>query len=416
MGTTPRFPPLAIVLLYAGTGSACRESDHEAAVVGAISRIDSAGVVIVDHGTVSSAAARHGWRVDAAPVMTIGSGSAAAQALYRVKGGLFLGDSVVVVADGGSQQLRYFDRGGGVFAIAGGKGGGPGEFTGLSSVHRTGEDAITAFDWKLRKFVLYDDKGDFRRSWLIPAHIDDFLFVVGATAYGDVVTHNRHSITPSATPYTSQPPRLLLRLSARATAVDTIGEFPGPLRYHGPGRAVITVSFTARTEFAVGPDYFVAGYSADPEVRTFDLEGHLRRVVRWPRAKREVLPRHVEAEKDRIAKEIHPFTGAPSWFRQMSDQAATYLSQNLPFPTHFPVYDRLVIDGRGYLWVAPYPRPGERADPWMVFDGSGELVGEVSMPDDVVVLDIGVDYVLGLHLDDFDVEYVSLFAIEGRKP
>ena len=30
--------------------------------------------------------------------------------------------------------------------------------------------------------------------------------------------------------------------------------------------------------------------------------------------------------------------------------------------------------------------------------------------------DIGVDYVLGLHLDDFDVEYVSLFAIEGRKP
>ncbi len=124
MGTTPRVPTLAFVLLYAGTGGACRESDHEPAVVDAISRIDSAGVVIVDHGTVSSAAARHGWRVDAAPVMTIGSGSAAAQALYRVKGGLFLGDSVVVVADGGSQQLRYFDRGGGVFAIAGGKGAG----------------------------------------------------------------------------------------------------------------------------------------------------------------------------------------------------------------------------------------------------------------------------------------------------
>ena len=416
MGTTPRVPALAFVLLYAGTGSACRESDHEPAAVDATSRIDSAGVVIVDHGTVSSAAAGHGWRVDAAPVMTIGSGTAAAHALHRVKAALLLGDSVIVVADGGSQQLRFFDRGGGVFTIAGGKGGGPGEFKGLSSIHRTGEDAIIAFDWKLRKFALYDNKSDFRGSWLIPAHIDGV--VVGATAYGDVVTRRRGPpITPSATPYTSQPLRLLLRLSAGVTAVDTIGEFPGPLRYHGPGRAVITVSFTATTEFAVGPDYFVAGYSADPEVRTFDLEGHLRRVVRWPRVKREVLPRHVEAEKDRIAKELNPFGGAaPSWFQQMSAEAATYLSQNLPFPTHFPVYDRLVIDGHGYLWVAPYPRPGERADPWIVFDASGELVGEVSMPDDVVVLDIGVDYVLGLHLDDFDVEYVSLFAIEGRKP
>jgi len=102
--------------------------------VPAVQLLDSAGVRIVENHRPAWEEGR-GWTIGAEPLLRLGvvEGDPALQ-FEGVTGLARLDDGTVIVADGGAQEVRFFDSMGSPLTVIGGKGEGPGEFSGLSGL------------------------------------------------------------------------------------------------------------------------------------------------------------------------------------------------------------------------------------------------------------------------------------------
>jgi hypothetical protein len=142
------------------------------------------------------------------------------------------------------------------------------------------------------------------------------------------------------------------------------------------------------------------------EVGFYDLDGVLVRLVRTDEQARPVTAELQRAyEEEEVADASSENEG-----RQIRDLLA-----EMPFPAEMPAYQGLKVDALGYLWVSGVVAPGEVRSTWLVFDPRGHAVARVTMPPRTRVLEIGEDYVLGLTLDDLDVETLTLWPL-GRGP
>jgi len=85
----------------------------------------------------------------------------------------------------------------------------------------------------------------------------------------------------------------------------------------------------------------------------------------------------------------------------------------LTIPGSFPAFSAIEVDLLGYLWVREYNLPGE-ADRalWTVFDPEGVALGFVETPPELVIYEIGDDYILGKTTDELGVEYVQLWGLD----
>ena len=72
----------------------------------------------------------------------------------------------------------------------------------------------------------------------------------------------------------------------------------------------------------------------------------------------------------------------------------------------------LVLDRQGNLWVKRGPTAsGEsQTTEYLVFDRQGVLLGSVLLPP-IRVLEIGMDYVMGIYEDQLEVQYLQIFEI-----
>ena len=82
-----------------------------------------------------------------------------------------------------------------------------------------------------------------------------------------------------------------------------------------------------------------------------------------------------------------------------------------PIRETMPAYRSILVDRVGNLWVEEYRRPGDTLPRWTVFNGEGELLGTLSLPDRFVVNDVGNDCVLGRWSDEMDIEHVRLYGL-----
>ncbi len=89
-----------------------------------------------------------------------------------------------------------------------------------------------------------------------------------------------------------------------------------------------------------------------------------------------------------------------------------YIS-DLPAPEVRPAYSDLKIDPSGFVWAAEYRGLLGSTEPtdWFVFSPRGDWLGTISTPPRFRVLEIGQDYVLGVQLDDLDVEHVQVLGL-----
>ena len=85
--------------------------------------------------------------------------------------------------------------------------------------------------------------------------------------------------------------------------------------------------------------------------------------------------------------------------------------RDMPMTAHFPVYTEFQIDPGGNLWMRRFLPPGRTQPFWSVFGPDGGYLGEVTTPPDFTVLEIGDDYVLGIHRDELDVQRVQLYEL-----
>ena len=83
-----------------------------------------------------------------------------------------------------------------------------------------------------------------------------------------------------------------------------------------------------------------------------------------------------------------------------------------------PALRSIQLDAAGNLWVEPYVVPGAESPPFEVYDPEGVWLGSVAMPPGLrrsssssPSLWIGEDYVLGVWVDELEVEYVRLYEL-----
>jgi len=373
---------------------------------------DSAGVRIVENDRETWSVP---WHVDARPLLSVGSVEGdSGQLLDRVAGAVALPGGGIVVANGGSLQLLFYDEAGRLVRRAGGRGSGPGEFSSLEWLSRYGPDSVLALDVRNQRVSYYDADGDFGRSvQLRPNAQVPLSRPVGVFGDGSfLATPGLFSLGGNPPVRVERTPVPLFRYASDGSTATLIGSFPGPEQVVAPvgplgqwerrGRP-----FGSATSFAAGGDRFYVGDNATYEIRVYSIDGRLLQLIRKSAAPIPLAETDIRAFEDSVL--------AATDSRQRP-QMHRLFAEIPPPPRAYPAYaPDLRVDGDLDLWVRETSRTGAPAAKWSVFSATGILLGVVQLPRDGHLLDIGSDYLISLERDELDVEYVRKYRLRrGR--
>ena len=401
----PRRLPLSALVLTVLALAGCEGASGRS---GGFAVRDSAGVRIAES---SAPAWRQGeeWKLSAEPLVQVGEveGEPAYQ-LSQVAGAVKLGDGSLVVANAQSHELRWFDGAGRHLRTAGGRGGGPGEFGGMSTLMRARGDTLAVFDWSAMRVSYFTPDGAFARSVTLPPPGDIIHGVTGMFGDGSLL------VTPlgSRVFRDGEAPRrdsaTYLRWTREDTPPDTLGRFPGQqtvmvtTEANGGMAMRLPVPFGLATYAAAGDSLLYVGDNARYEVAAYGLDGRLRALVRREHRPQPLTPAEVKAYRD------EQLARADATFRPLIEQGL----DATPFPEAKAAFQGLRLDAEGNLWVQEHPAAGSDTAPWAVFDREGRWLGHVQLPRDLRVMEIGADYLVGVARDELDVEQVQVFLLE----
>jgi len=390
----------ALVLALAFGMTACGAGERGGA--GAVVR-DSAGITIVENASPVWGVGE-GWRVALEPAVEIGvvEGEDAYQ-LDRVADAARLADGRIVIADGGTNELRYFDPDGRHLRTVGGEGAGPGEFRFIGPIVRLPGDSLLVSNRFPPRVALFDPEGRFVRS------VDIGHVAEGRLADGMVLVE----VTERLEGLPSGPMRLPVRVVGRDLAgdrADTLVMLPGTQRdfraTQSAGRVVEVevwpVPFARGSYWSAAGDRIYAGASDAYEIGVYVPGAGLTRLVRRSGANRPVTAEAI----DRFRRQTLDRASDENARRRMEQRLA-----QVTYPETLPAYSDLAADAEGNLWVRDYSID-EAENRWDVFDPDGRWLGTVELPPGLKPFEIGGDYVLGLWKDELGVERVRLHAIE----
>jgi hypothetical protein len=388
---------------------ACR---HDATASTRATVRDSAGVQIVENSTPAWPAGT-GWHLSAEPLVSIGAvnGDPHYQ-LSGVSGAVRLSDGRIVIANRGSDELRFYDASGAYLSAVGRKGKGPGEFQWLAWLTRLSGDSVLVFDRSEQRASVFDATGHLVR---VARHATAqgmamfFTTPVGVFADGSMVMSTGAPFVPGGKQNgIVRPPVTLLRYDASGALADTIGQFPGNESYvRSTGMMTTGLIFGRNSESTVHGNELYVGSTDRYEIGAYTPDGTLQRSIRRAFANLEVTSADINAVKQEQIAGLKK-----SGFDPNAQARFERMYADMPVPKTMPAYGDLMVDAVGDLWVADYRRPSDHQPRWTVFDSTGQMLGAVAMPERFTPYDIGADYVLGVWKDELDVQYVREFGLE----
>ena len=410
MHACPPFAALAVLWFAVGCG------DSPAGRSGSATTRDSAGITIVEN-TAPAWTPDEAWTVSAEPTLAMGVAEGDPDhEFFQITGVTRLSDGTIVVANSGTQQLRYYAPDGSLRGSAGRKGGGPGEFQMLMMLIGVPGDSVLAFDAMNRRLSLFDAAG---------RHVRDFgsadastpvpVLVVGRLDDGTYLAQMPNlRVGPEMFQRKAGPARdsvYVLHLDAAGSPADTLGLFPGARvdvqMIEVGGRSMpmpITMPFSPGTSVATGPDHVYVGVSDTYQIGVYSPTGTLARLIRRQHTARIVRDAEIEEFRARISE-------------AMEGQANPFVAQfreayaNVAYPEVMPAFSEMLTDREGHLWVSAVAGSQDEARHWSVFHRDGTWLGEVVTPARFAVREIGVDYLLGHATDDLDIERVLLYEL-----
>jgi hypothetical protein len=407
-GDAARLARALIAFVTAAAAAGCSAGEGGAA----FTQRDSAGVTIVEN-LRAAWSPEQAWRLSDEPALDIGALDGAEEyQLFRTGGALKLDDGRIVVANGGTGELRYYDQSGRYLHSAGRKGSGPGEFEGIGLLSRYPGDSLLVYDfWQSRASVL-DLDGGFGRVFTLQAPGDlGRLRPSAVFSDGSVLGSTSLLLSPDLNDQSSRVDVLYMTFSETGEFRDSLARVPGPERYvrtrRGEG-GVFGISITALL-FARGPVWAVDGTSSyyggseRYEIGYYSHEGSLQRIVRRPLQPVPVTDADIQMA---IEEELQSYPNDES--RRSARQAFA----EMEIPETMPAFTDFVVDAERNLWVREYRQPGEEGERWTVYDVEGRMLGTLSAPEQFRITDIGPDYVLGIWTDDIDVEHVQLYPLQ----
>lgn len=277
------------------------------------------------------------------PMGVIGGGGTEERpghALHLVRGGVLLSSGRVVLANEGSQSLRYFSGNGRYLQEMGGQGGGPGEFQRLRSVHHLPADSVATWDPGHRRITVFDSAGSIVET--IPVRVGDETpgrfyprTLHGIGSGGFVVIHQQARAQPAMRPWRDA--HYLTFLSRSGSPRATVGPVAGSEFFGG-----LPAPFGSRFLAAGGEDRFYVGYGRGAYVTEYDPEGTPIRRLRLPIQRQAMSHSHLADLREQFLGNASP--------RNRSSLAELYDGATAAVDS-FLAYTALVPASDGSLWV-----------------------------------------------------------------
>lgn len=374
---------------------------------------DSAGIRIVENATPLWHE-EETWRLSADPITEIGNTPGDPNHdLYQVRDAVRLEDGRIVVANGGSKELRFYDASGAHVQTVGGVGGGPGEFNELRWMQQV-DDSLIAYDPFPPRLLFFDLRGNYARSFLFQAAKDNVYPLPRALFDDGSILANLATFDPNDRPEgLIRRPVTYARYNEAGTG-DTLGSFPGSemyaQRFGQSGRSFTTPFFQRFTYVFPYATGFSTATNDAYEIRLYSRTGTLESIIRKDHVNLEVQQSDVDFLRDH-------YMGLTSDENARARIESTL--QGMPVPETMPAFgwSRLpsgppvIADDEENIWVIDYSHPADERIRWSVFDPGGQWLGVVDFPMRIEPLHIGDDFLLGLVRDEFDVERVRLYEL-----
>ena len=317
------------------------------------------------------------------------------------------------VVDNDSYEIRVFSEDGSPLLNIGRKGSGPGEFADDPVIAAAQSDTLVVFDqgtrrlswWSIRDGTLLQETGVRTlaprviggRGWQVRS--DGLLLNVlgepprGGNSTGAISTNWR---------------RPLLMSAATNEAVEfdpvpcgqTINWQIGRGTYAIPNPFAHACSIT----FGADPYAVVVNASSAWEVRQFDADGVLRRIVRASiqrlRVTTEVI-RSKRGEVIHLADAMHiPVATVENGF------------ERIPIPDSLPAIEQIRVTPAGYLWVKPTSADSQ-AHVYDIIDPQGRWLGTVRLPADAgSLIYVDDEYVITVWRDEREVSFIRVYRID----
>jgi 6-bladed beta-propeller protein len=415
--------PFLRALALAAATAACASSKRVTADAGVR---DSAGVHIVESATPRWTDSE-AWRVTDTALLSIGETvhDSAEYELSTVLAAFRLSDGRVVVANGQTRELRFFDRTGRFLKTVGRRGQGPGEFGESWIVVRYAGDTLVVNSSGQLTFV--SDTGTLLPAVTVPGTLD----LVGVFADGRILLDRGELAKLEDDSAVARPPiwgeprghdasgaydevawysPVRLQFWNRLQVADPDGK---ARRRYGdfPGER-LSVVFGADGWLALQRDHFYFAHSKDFDIAVYRADGTLERRVRRPWTRVAVE----DADVERYLATVRAQGRLPTGQRE-----SERITRGLQIADTMPAHGKILIDPDENIWVQAYRSTDahwitgreKHALPrgWSVFDSSGVWLGELETPAGLDVREVGRDYVVGITRDDDEVERVAVHSL-----
>lgn len=373
------------------------------------------------------------WTLAPEPTLSVGVLAGEPEyELFRVRAAFRLSDGGLVIVNGGSHELRFYDRSGRHLRSAGRQGQGPGEFQQIFSAQRIRGDSVAVWDNLQRRISLFAPTGQRGRD-------------LGPDLTGESVTVN--SVTtpamPSEVAFRDDGSFVVIPIFPRwaltglrindegygvvrddSVATDGVWQAEHPVYvFDASGQLLSKSPVLGSTEYVVhegtvqfrmfgqrlgiagGGERFLVWTGQPGRVLSLSSNGDTARVEMALPA-RALTPEVVEAEISRSAQ----------FFAESSRDQMRRLFESVPPPDSLPRFSRLLLDDQERIWAAEYRTALERESAtsirWRVFSPSGVPVATLTVPADLRVSDVSFGYVTGYVRDEFDVERVDSYWVD----
>jgi hypothetical protein len=365
--------------------------------------------------------------VTAEPLAVIGVKDGAAHVLSGVRGALILPGGEIAVADGATQEIRIFSGAGDHLTTFGGKGGGPGEFRGLSAIRHGPGGGICAWDSTLSRLTCFSATGAVVTSVepdlstvqrTFPAFLG--VFADGSFILRDWMETRALRSAPEGERRDSV---FYLHFDAQGRLLGRLTAGTGTETYFFNRDGVWSnaeVLFGRKTVNDLDADRLLVATNDSLDLRLYDSSGALRGSVRRAVAPRPVddgmvararavLVQELEASEDK-----RPFRmDAPSTARLA--RAERDFIRRRPYRLTRPAFDEVHLDHAGRSWLGESILPDDSSRTWTILAPDLSPLATLELPADAELLDAGEDRVLLLTRDEWEVETVRLVHLERRE-
>ena len=363
-----------------------------------------------------------GWTVGEEPLLEIGTAIGDPDYLLDdVIGAVRLSSGDIVLAEGGSGELRRYDHNGTFVWRAAGEGEGPGEHQFLSFLGVLAGDSLVSYDIRLQRVQIFDAEGELVRTLQVepPWRESRPRSAVGVSGRHLVMNFTDGGDMPEGGVVRWPGIRIAILELSEGT-IEAVSDFPGQegvIRRYGESVAHIGYDFGKGPRFAVAPGRLAAVDTEAYHIRLFSLEdGRTARILHRDIVPPPVTTAHVDAEIEEYI-ETNVLYGGVS--REQAEDMARSRREDPRAPT-LPVLRSIRLDAGGNLWVEPFFGAGIDVGPFEVFAADGTWLGSVSVPpglergfipDFAPGLEIGDDYILGVWRDAQDIQHVRLYPL-----